>query len=49
MSITTSPSASDARQSHLSLTAAYVALGRVAPPFVTRKQHAFYLSLQAAY
>lgn len=34
---------------HLSLTAAYVALGRVAPPFVTRKQHAFYLSLQAAY
>jgi hypothetical protein len=34
---------------HFSLTAAYVDLGRIAPPFVTRRQTGWYLSGQAAF
>jgi hypothetical protein len=34
---------------HVSLTAAYVDLGKIAPPFVTRRQTGWYLSGQAAF
>lgn len=34
---------------HLSLTAAWVDLGRIAPPFVTRRQTGWYLSAQVAF
>jgi Protein of unknown function (DUF3034) len=34
---------------HFSITAAYVHLGRIAPPFVTRRQTGWYVSGQAAF